>query len=115
MDDQCICKWDSDCRSGRCELFTTGICEPQLGIGARCNEDPDCLSGYCSWKFRCENPNRIAQLETELHAQQTESNKKWDKIVLIPLVPIGVVVSIGYGIREYLRRVKTGYEVIRND
>lgn len=54
MDDDCACIFNGDCRSGRCEGLKPRICEAQLGLGAYCNENDDCLSGHCSWKFRCE-------------------------------------------------------------
>ena len=54
MDDNCVCTWDTDCDSGRCELIETGTCEAQLAVGARCNEDSDCKSNFCSWRFQCD-------------------------------------------------------------
>jgi hypothetical protein len=54
MDNDCNCLFDSDCRSGRCEGVSSRVCEAKLSQGAYCNENADCLSGYCSWKFVCE-------------------------------------------------------------
>ena len=54
MDDECVCVYNSDCRSARCEGLKSRICEAKLSEGAYCNESQDCVSGYCSWKFRCD-------------------------------------------------------------
>ena len=54
MDDDCACVFNADCLSGRCEGLNPRICEAQLGLDAYCNESSDCVSGFCSWKFRCE-------------------------------------------------------------
>jgi len=54
MDDDCACVFNADCLSGRCEGINPRICEAQLGLDAYCNEGSDCVSGFCSWKFRCE-------------------------------------------------------------
>jgi len=53
MDNFCTCKWDVDCESGRCEGVAPPICQAQLGIGASCNADSDCLSNHCTWSFVC--------------------------------------------------------------
>ena len=57
MDDDCACVFNSDCRSGRCEGIKPRICEARLGIGSYCNEDSDCISGHCSWRFQCQEPS----------------------------------------------------------
>ena len=54
MDNNCFCRFGSDCDSGRCEGVTNPQCEAPLALGGSCNEDSDCLSDNCAWSFRCE-------------------------------------------------------------
>lgn len=53
MDENCGCFINDNCRSGRCDGVNPRTCEARLPMDARCNEDHDCLSGYCSWNLRC--------------------------------------------------------------
>jgi hypothetical protein len=53
LDNDCLCVFGSECRSGRCEGINPRVCEARLGLGSYCNEATDCLSGRCSWKFHC--------------------------------------------------------------
>jgi len=44
------CNSNEDCKSNRCD---SGLCVPKLGSCQVCEEDSDCESGSCSWRFRC--------------------------------------------------------------
>ncbi|CAB9524515.1 expressed unknown protein [Seminavis robusta] len=57
MDTNCRCLLSEHCRSGRCDGVSPRICEAALPLDARCNEDSDCHSGYCSWSLRCADPS----------------------------------------------------------
>ena len=66
MDENCGCFVNDNCRSGRCDGLKPRICEAQLPMDARCNEDNDCLSGYCSWSLRCADPaSNSREIEVE--------------------------------------------------
>jgi hypothetical protein len=55
MDNNCRSKWDNDCDSERCEGMFPPVCKAQLGGGSRCNENSDCHSDRCTWRFRCRD------------------------------------------------------------
>ena len=144
MDDECICKWDSDCDSGRCELFESGTCEAQLNIGSRCNEDSDCLSGVCNWKFRCDYDKATKRANKKKKKQQQQSQRSsgsngrsstsragggsgagsgnngssigGKKLTWLGIFFIIILVCIGiiHGLRWYLRR-RQGYESVTEE
>jgi Lipase (class 3) len=66
MDNDCLCFFNSDCHSGRCEGVRPSVCEAKLGEGAYCSESSDCESNQCSWSFRCSGsratPSAIADI-----------------------------------------------------
>lgn len=43
---------DDECDTDRCDH---GLCLPKLGSCQPCNENSDCASGICSWKYKCTN------------------------------------------------------------
>jgi hypothetical protein len=53
MDNDCLCFFNSECHSGRCEGVRPSVCEAKLGEGAYCSESSDCLSDQCTWSFHC--------------------------------------------------------------
>jgi hypothetical protein len=129
MDDNCICKWDSDCDSGRCELFSTGGCEARLAVGVYCNEHSDCLSNFCSWRFHCENRSRevvLQEKQEKEHTEQVEEHtvveakekiekvkvKKQHKKFGLALLVIAVGASALYFGGKWLWRNRQGYEEV---
>lgn len=139
MDDDCVCIFNSDCRSGRCEGLKPRICEAKLADGAYCNESQDCLSNYCSWKFRCEkskswwdsHTTSATLLETSaLHTIAADSldRGKFDQsageeqVLLLEIggndlkAPIIIAVAaflvIGLGRWLYQRKRRYGYEQV---
>jgi hypothetical protein len=54
MENQCRCKNDDTCDSGRCEGFFDSKCKPRMSVGSSCDEHSDCITGYCSWELVCE-------------------------------------------------------------
>jgi hypothetical protein len=69
-DIDCPCSNGEDCQSGRCEGLFGATCQAKLEDGQGCNEESDCVSGDCNFRFICfsrtEEPTSapIAQLGT---------------------------------------------------
>jgi len=113
MDNECICVDDEQCDSGRCEpsfSLAPPTCRAQLGEGARCNEHTDCLSGKCSWKFRCKaTPKSISGVKVETKRGDGDKGK---------LIALGVIVGLGalvYAGLVVWDRKKDQYEEISMD
>ena len=53
MDNDCLCFFNSECHSGRCEGVRPSVCEAKLGEGSYCSESSDCISNQCTWSFHC--------------------------------------------------------------
>ena len=53
MDNDCLCFFNSECHSGRCEGVRPSVCEAKLGEGSYCSESSDCVSNQCTWSFHC--------------------------------------------------------------
>ena len=53
MDNDCLCFFNSECHSGRCEGVRPSVCEAKLAEGSYCSESSDCLSNQCTWSFHC--------------------------------------------------------------
>lgn len=56
------CKDDIDCELGRCEH---GVCVPPLGSCMACNENSDCASNICTWRYKCTNMDGLMDDECE--------------------------------------------------
>jgi hypothetical protein len=53
-DIDCRCSNGEDCQSGRCEgIFGATTCQAKLEDEQGCNEDSDCVSGHCNFRFIC--------------------------------------------------------------
>lgn len=102
---------NSDCASGRCEIFSKSksiYCEARLGVGARCNEASDCISNYCSWKFRCEDKERSDELAAEEEKQEhadKEKNGNWFRNFAIIVI---VLAATYIGMQWYYKQA-AGY------
>jgi hypothetical protein len=67
MDNDCLCFFNSECHSGRCEGVRRSVCEAKLGEGSYCSESSDCLSNQCTWSFHCAaSPTAPSELEMEI-------------------------------------------------
>ena len=53
MDNDCLCFFNAECHSGRCEGVRPSVCEAKLGEGSYCSESSDCVSNQCTWSFHC--------------------------------------------------------------
>lgn len=52
----CSCRTSTDCTSGRCDGLIFATCKDLLPDGSLCNEDSDCASGMCNFRFVCATP-----------------------------------------------------------
>lgn len=89
MDENCFCFLNEDCRSGRCDGVKPRICEAVLPMDARCNEDSDCQSGYCSWSLRCADP---ALKKTEVNMENKVLSWRLP-VVLVAMVALLYIVK----------------------
>lgn len=102
MDDECNCKSGKDCNSGRCEGIAPPLCYPKNPEGAWCNEDTDCISEECSWKFTCVQAGGESD---------SESKGGFLKIGLVVLGSATLLAAFVFAFRYYLN-LRRGYEEI---
>lgn len=103
LDNECECNINSDCQSGRCEGWSPPICEARLAEGAYCNEDSDCLSNDCSWRFRCRggiastvrSASRSIVAPATLETEDTDSSRHMGVLVAVAaLLIVGILLVI---------------------
>jgi hypothetical protein len=106
MDNNCFCRFGSDCDSGRCEGYTSPQCEAQLGVGGSCNEDSDCKSNYCSWSFVCEDVTAKSMHSLVVPEEQEGGGiggMTWFLLALIAAVGI-------YLTHKFIKERRAGYD-----
>lgn len=105
MDNNCVCRTGYDCDSGRCEgTFPFPMCQARLAIGGSCNENSDCLSNFCSWKFVCD------KAENKIKAMGIFY---W---ILIVLACLGALYGLYRMAKYFLGSNRNGYtEVVGNE
>lgn len=96
MDNNCICLSGKNCDSGRCEGVANPQCQARLSLGGSCNEDSDCKSDYCSWKYVCEDPTKVSG-----------SGGVGTWILLSVLSAIGI-----YFVYKFVKERRSGYEEV---
>jgi hypothetical protein len=101
-DIDCPCSNGEDCQSGRCEGLFGATCQAKLEDGRGCNEDSDCISQDCNFRFICvsraQEPTSaptIGQPQTPSSTNDANGNDDDDSDAgSIAGVIIGVVVMV---------------------
>ena len=124
MDDDCLCFFNSECHSGRCEGVRPSVCEAKLGEGSYCSESSDCLSNQCTWSFHCAaaSPTSPKVVTMEISGSGAElSNNSWYSQPFVAFLHptrgfalcffVVMVGSIDYR-WSYMRSRRHGYEQV---
>jgi hypothetical protein len=105
-DIDCRCSNGEDCQSGRCEGLFGATCQAKLEDGQGCNEDSDCVSGDCNFRFICvsvrvQEPTSapISQPQTPSPIDDTNGNEDDDlsagsiaAVIIVAVVMVLLVV-----------------------
>jgi hypothetical protein len=122
MDNDCLCFFNSECHSGRCEGVRPSVCEAKLGEGAYCSESSDCQSNQCTWSFHCAASSTLPSVTMAVAGSETIATNDSGLLGEFPnfILPSAffmacVLVSLGVGkvYRDFKARGRrAGYEQI---